>query len=231
MKKTTQNPSQGIPDFVPGKYSANAAKKYFELGTQPTIERNRWFLISLLLVVVVIGQTMLFNYVLPLKTTETFQVNKVDGGRLIVDGTPVGSWEPDSDSIGYFLNQWGRTVFDINQSTIEQTISEASSMVVGTAVQQLRELRQKDNPLVLLRDTPSLSRTYEFISINFIKSDVALLRFKTITRATSRPPVEITYAMTMTFVRVKPTTKAQVMRNPAGLFISNFNLTEETITK
>jgi type IV secretory pathway component VirB8 len=224
--------SQTIPDFAPNQIAYDTTREYFESGAKPRIERNRWFLISTILAVALLILIWgVFFQLLPLKTVETFQVNRVDSGRLVVDGTPVGSWEPDNDSIAYFLNQWGNNVFDINQSTIVQTLTLASEITIGTAVDQLSELRQKDNPLLLLKETPSLFRTYEFISVNFIKSDVALLRFKTITRAANRPPKEMTYAMTISFVRVKPKTKIQVIKNPAGLFITNFNLTEESGTK
>lgn len=154
----------------------------------------------------------------------------MEGGRLVVDGAPVGNWNPDSDSIAYFISKWGNSVFDINRSTIEQTIAESGEMVVGNATKQLQEFRNKNNPFSMLHESPGLVRTYEYKTINFIKDDVALLRFKTTTRYLDKV-TETTYAMTVTFIRIKPVTRQQVMRNPAGLFISNFNVTEESVSK
>lgn len=233
MKKTAI-PKSGQPktgDFAPSPINEDTSRIYFDRGARPIIQRNHANLISLILAVGLAGAAWSFGLLIPLKTVETFQVTKVDGGRLVTDGEPVGRWSPDSDSIAYFINNWGKNVFDINASTIESTIAESSQMTVGTAVEQLRELRRKDNPLALLRESPGLSRQFKHTSINFIKDDVALLRFRTITRAPGIQPKEQAYAMTVTFVRVKPTTRAQVMQNPAGLFISNFNLTEEALSK
>lgn len=227
---TNKTTNKGIPDFSPGDIADDTSRTHFERGAGRTIERNRWFLMSIIQGLALIGCAIGFNFLIPLKSVETFQVNKVEGGRLVVDGAPVGYWNPDSDSIAYFISKWANSVFDINQSTIEQTIAESGEMAIGNATKQLQELRNKNNPFSLLRESPGLVRTYEYKTINFIKDDVALLRFKTTTRFLDRV-TETTYAMTVTFVRIKPVTRQQVMRNPAGLFISNFNVTEESVSK
>lgn len=237
MKKQPNTPTKSNagappPDFAPGPLSKDTALEHFERGARPTLERNRMFLICIVLAAGHLANGIGWNIFLPLKTVETYQVNKVDGGRLVADGTAVGNWAPDSDSIGYFLNKWANSVFDVNRATIEGTLTEAGGLVVGSAKAQLAELRKKDNPLISLRDYPTYSRTYEYTTLNFIKDDVALLRFRTITRlSTESAPVITTYAMTLSFTRVKPTTRAEVMKNPAGLFITNINLTEESVSK
>lgn len=231
---TTTTKSSGAvpPDFAPGQMAKDTALEHFERGVRPTLERNRMFLIAALLAAGHVANGISWNIFLPLKSVETYQVNKVEGGRLVADGTAVGNWAPDSDSIAYFLNKWANSVFDVNRATIEGTLTEAGGLVVGSAKVQLAELRKKDNPLVSLRDYPQYNRTYEYTTLNFIKDDVALLRFRTITRLSPESqPMITTYAMTVSFTRVKPTTRAEVMKNPAGLFITNFNLTEESVSK
>jgi type IV secretory pathway component VirB8 len=225
--------SGGVPpDFAPGEMSKDTALEHFERGARPSLERNRWFLIALVLATGHVFNGIGWNIALPLKSVETFQVNKVDGGRLVADGTAVGNWAPDSDSIAYFLNKWANSAFDVNRATIEGTLTEAGGLVIGSAKAQLAELRKKDNPLVALRDFPGYNRTYEYITLNFVKDDVALLRFRTITRLSAEAaPMTVTYAMTVSFTRVKPTSRAEVMKNPAGLFITNINITEESVSK
>lgn len=229
---TKSAPGATPPDFAPGHLAKDTALEHFERGARPSLERNRWFLIALVLAAGHVANGIGWNIALPLKTVQTFQVNKVDGGRLVADGTAVGNWAPDSDSIAYFLNKWANSVFDVNRATIDGTLTESGELVIGSAKAQLQELRRKDNPLVSLRDYPQYSRTYEFTTVNFIKDDVALLRFRTIARLTPEStPTVVTYAMTVSFTRVKPTTRAEVMKNPAGLFITNINLTEESVSK
>ncbi len=230
--KTNQKPNDQVVDFAPGPISKDTAQKHFERGAGVAVDRNRWFAVSVLLAAALIANAVAWNTFLPLKSVETFQVNKVEGGRLVTDSTAVGSWAPDSDSVAYFINKWANSVFDVNRATLEGTLAESGEQVVGNAKSQLTEMRKKDNPLVALRDYPSYNRNYEFITINFIKDDVALLRFRTTKRYTPETaPIITTHAMTVTFTRVKPTTRAQIMKNPAGLFITNFNATEESVSK
>lgn len=226
--------SQGgqASDFAPGAIGKDAAVLHFERGAKPTIERNRWFFVSCVLGVALVAQGIAMNTLLPLKTVETHLVREVGGGRLVTEGTAVGAWAPDDDAVDYFLNQWAYKVWDISAATVDGMIAESSEQVVGTAKVQLQELRKKTNPYVLLKDYPGYSRTYELISVNKVQDDVRLIRFRTITRLSPDvAPKTTVYAMTVTFTRVKPTTRAEVMKNPAGLFITSFNTTEEFAEK
>lgn len=231
-KKPTANKAPQQPvDAAPGDISAQAARTNFEMSGMPIVASNRSYVLAIISALTSLGLAWALAILLPLKTVELYGIRPMEGGRLAADGEPIGRWSPDADAIAYFVNQWGKTLFDINSSTIDDTIVASSQMVVGSAVDQLRELRRKDNPYALLRERPGLIRTYEYKSVNFIKDDVALLRFKAITRVVGAEPKIVHYSLTTTFVRIRPTTREQVMRNPAGLFISNFDLTEETLTK
>ena len=216
-----------VPDFAPGDISEKTGQEYFERGARTVIERNRWFLISCILGIVLVAMSVSFSFLLPLKKVELFQITKAEGGRLVVDTTPVGNWTPDHDSLTYFLNQWANAVFDVNRSTIDKMITDSLAITVGNATDQLREFRIQDNPLVNLSKIPNYNRTYEFRSINFVKNDVALLRFRTITRMNDIVKSE-TYLMTITFILQKPETIEQVVKNPAGIYITNFSLSKES---
>lgn len=215
------------PDFAPPSHiDDKTARQFFDRGARARIGENRMFLIALISVIANVGSIVLVYSLFPLKQIETIQVHKIPGGRLVADSEPVGFWTPDKDSIAYFLNKWAYNVFDINQSTIDGTIKEAQKLTIGNASKQLTELRRKTNPYTSLNEHPGYTRTYEFTTINFIKDDVALLRFQTVARYGDKVERKA-YAMTITFVQIKPTNRAQVMENPAGLHISNFNLTDE----
>lgn len=216
-----------LPDFAPGDISERTSQEYFERGARTVIERNRWFLVSCLLSITIIAMSVSFALLLPLKKVELFQVTKAEGGRLVVDTTPIGNWTPDHDSLTYFLNQWANAVFDVNSATIETMIADSLAITVGNATEQLREFRMADNPLVNLSRIPNYNRTYEFKSINFVKNDVALLRFRTITRMNDKVRTE-TYLMTITFILRKPETIEQVVKNPAGIYITHFSLSKES---
>ncbi|MBR5999703.1 MAG: hypothetical protein IK089_00410, partial [Oxalobacter sp.] len=71
------------------------------------------------------------------------------------------------------------------------------------------------------------SRSYTFMSINFLNAETALLRFKTTTRKADVVEEDV-YLMTVVFTLVKPKNVDQVVRNPAGLYVTNFTLSKES---
>jgi type IV secretory pathway component VirB8 len=221
-----------VPDFAPGDFAHDTAKQFFDRGAGAMVERNRWFLISMVLAVALVIDGLSFNQLFPLKTVETFAVEKAAGGRLVVDPNPVGSWAPDSDSTTYWINQWASNTWKVNKPEITETLAASSEFAIGAAADQLRELRKKDNPLASLEKHEGYSRQYEFISLNYIKPDVALLRFQTTERLRADIPPDVkTYALTATFTRVKPKSRAQLLKNPAGLYITSFDYMEESKIK
>jgi type IV secretory pathway component VirB8 len=232
MKKDSKDNSKLEPlDAAPGDIAADTGRKFFEASAMPRVERNRmWALLVLSLglnVVQGIGTYSLF----PLKTVETILVNKSDNGRLTSDGEPIGKWIPDRDMISYFLSEWTRSVFVINAATLDATNKRAAEMATGIASQQLRDLRSKENPFVLLQEAPGMVRTVDIISVNYLSDTAALVRYRTTTlRAGTAARVE-TFALSIVFTKVKPTTREEAARNPAGLYITNFSRDEESISK
>lgn len=220
---------------TPGPILQAAAQEYFARGSLQSIQIGHWKIFcSMLLLSVVMLSTAMWQLI-PLKTVEIVTVERVEGGggRVISEAAKTG-WKPTQDAIGYQLNNWAESVFDINYSTWKRNVDRATEMVAGTGLEQLRALLRQDdfNPAALMSDKPGFVRTYEFISLNFIKDDVALLRFKTTTRATttSTPLIKV-FALTLNFTFQPPKTQKEAVRNPSGLFITSFNKSEEATEK
>ena len=230
FKQKQTSPASGVPDYTPGPVDEAVKKEYFERGSKAVIEKNRWFVIAILLGAGLVGSVFAMLAMLPLKTVDTVIVRQADTGRLVADTSVGGTWEPDQDATAYFLNQWLGDVYSINASTIRKTQASAAEMVTGLAVAQLSDLYHKENPILALSQNPLIFRDREFISINFIKSDTALIRYRLTTRLDATHPADVrSYAMTITFVKIKPSTREDVMRNPGGIFITNFSNSEESI--
>jgi type IV secretory pathway component VirB8 len=227
--KTSKSHAKTPPDFAPGGIADEPGRIYYELLATERVGKKRLLYMVVALAVIAAGQSAALYELMPLKSIETFPVWKVEGGRAVSDGQAIANWAPDQEMITYFVNSWAESVFDINAATIEATTRRAAEMTIGTATEQLRDLRQRDNPMVMLRDSPGLIRTYEYSSANFISDNVILLRFKATTRRPGSSPQTTSYALTATFTRIKPTDRNSLMRNPAGLYIKSFSLSEESL--
>ncbi len=224
--------SKAPPDFTPGPPDEAARRVHYEMGAGSRIERNRWFLLACIEAVALVANGAASIRLFPLKTVEPVVIHQSDSGRRVIDTSQSGVWVPDQPALSYALNQWVEQVFAINGATVEANLARAASKTIGTASDQLRDLRRKENPLVLLRDNPRLVREYENLSINFLGSDAALIRFRTTTRrAPGAAPESRSYAMTINFNVVKPTTREEILKDPAGVYITGFNLNDEATTK
>lgn len=220
------------PEFTPGDPHEAARRRHYELGAGSRIERNRWFLVSCILgVALVVNGAGTFR-LFPLKVVEPVVIHQSESGRRVVDINQSGNWMPDQPALAFSLNQWVEWVFAINGATVEANLARAAAKTVGTASDQLRDLRRRENPLVLLRDNSKLVREYQNLSVNFLEGgNASLLRFRTTTRgAPGAVPEYRNYAMTINFTVIKPTTREEILKDPAGVYITGFNLTDEATT-
>ncbi|AOY97491.1 hypothetical protein BKK79_36705 (plasmid) [Cupriavidus sp. USMAA2-4] len=216
--------------FTPGPPEEAAKRKHFELGAAERISRNRWFLIAIIEGLALVGNGFGIAHVLPLKTVEPVVIYQNDTGRRIVDTSQTGKWQPDQSAVAFAINQWALKVFTINAATLDANLEFAASRTSGTATDQLRDLRRKDNPYTALHDNPRLVREYDNLSLNFLgDGSAALLRFKTTTRRSAGDKPEVRYfSLTINFYTVKPASREEALKDPAGLFVSSFNLNDES---
>ena len=216
---------------APGPIEQAVAKKYFERGGQMIVHNSHLKVICSILGLALLTQSVALWQLIPLKTIDVITIRPVEGGggRVIAEAADK-SWRPDQDNVSYYLNQWVENTFDVNFSTWRRGVDRASRVVTGAAASQLKIHTRKPefNSALLISDEPGYVRTVERVSTNFIKDDVALIRFKTISRAKpNAQPVTKTYAMTINFVIQKPKTQSEAMLNPVGVLITSFNYTEE----
>lgn len=222
MKKKTPP----IPTVVAGPIDDQANRKVFNATVGRTVENNRMFVVLFIVLISNVFLAVALYQLFPLKSVEVYMATKQDGGRVLIDSEPVGLWKPQNDEIAYALNEWASWVFTINKSTLEANIERSLARTTGAASVQLRELLDRDNPKSYLKKDPDFVRNYEFITVNFINDETALLRFKTSVPGSKTG--EVTYSMTVSFIRIKPKDRKELMKNIGGIHFSSFNLQIES---
>ncbi|VVE14070.1 MULTISPECIES: type IV secretion system protein [Pandoraea] len=236
MKTSSQKPTNraesskrpSVPPFTPGPVRESAVRKYFARGEMERITANRWFLATVFLGVLTLVNSVAWVVLVPLKTIQTIVVREDKGGRLTSDLSGPSSYVPDRDAVAYFLSDWINNVYDINASTIDNNLALAGKMTVGQATDQLNALLHKENPYSRLHDTPTLRRTFDRLTVNFITDDTVIIRFTLTERSASgSQPKVSTWAMTITYTRIPTTTIEQVKINPGGIYVKSFNVNQE----
>ncbi|WP_454909589.1 type IV secretion system protein [Variovorax gossypii] len=223
--------SSVVTGDVPGPYEQAALQQYFERGSKPVLEGNKWRAIAFVLASALVLSGVGFWQLIPLKTVETALVSKDASNRAQVEFVG-GTWTPDTDMKAAWLSDWAMALTEVNAATWERNVARVTSQAVGTARDQIRDyLRQEGNqPAVLLKEKPAYVREYKLLSVNNVASNVVLLRFTLTSRPGPGSPKAVgAFALTATLATVKPETRAQAVANPTGLVVSNFNIAEDTL--
>lgn len=215
---------------MPGPIEQAAATVYFERGSLQSIEANRWRLIAISMMAVTAVLSVAIALMMPLKSVETIQINSDGAGRVAVVNANAQRFTADDGVKQAWIVDWVTDLTEINGATWQRSVERAGQRSLGVAVDQIKDyLSRADNqPAQILGEKPLYVREFTRQTVNMIDSNVALVRFT----LTSRPgqgatKVVRSYVLTATLATVKPQTREDVLRNPTGLAVQNFNVAEE----
>lgn len=153
-------------------------------------------------------------------------------GRVVSSDQAAKSFTPDTPSKRYFLKEWVQSMFSIDQFRSRAILlPKAKSMTRGKAMDHYAAWLEKDKTIERMLEKAELSRSVEIKSISFVPGteNVAIVRavFKTEgVVGDGRPDGRV---ITMNYVLVPPQTDEEILRNPIGLFITEFNIDSEVI--
>lgn len=210
-----------------GGATHHTAKGFFERFGGATVESSRWFTFSIVLVVVLIGQSIAIMQMLPLKTVVAYKIGVTDEGR--VAGTPFAAeaYTPGENEKKYFLSQWTTKLFTLDRFFTEKYLLDAYALTRDQAASQFSDYVNRFQPLVALKADPSLNQQVTVRSVSFVQQGVALVRFRVDTRAAKKSVVSKDMLLTIYFATIPPKTEEEIYQNPIGLFITQFSVSED----
>ena len=168
--------------------------------------------------------------VMPLKTVETIQINRDGQGRVAVANADAQRFTPDDGIKQAWIIDWVTDLTEINSATWQRSIERATTRSLGVGVDQIRDYlsRVENQPAQILNDKPAFVREFTRQSVNMIEPNVALVRYTLTSRGgQGSSKVVKSYALTATLATIKPETREDVLRNPTGLAVQSFNISEE----
>lgn len=230
LKPVSPAQKAAILGTTPGPMEQAAARNYFERGSKQSVEAHRWRLISITLMTIAAMQAASIALMMPLKTVETIQIKSDAQGRVAVANADAQRFTPDDGVKQAWVIDWATDLTEINAATWQRSIGRATSRALGVGVDQIRDYLSKpeNQPAQLLNEKPSYVREFSRQSVNMIDGNVALLRYSLISRSgPGAPKVVKSYVLTATLATVKQETREDVLRNPTGLAVQSFNISEE----
>lgn len=223
---------QRTSDHVPGSMEQAAVQAYFERGSKQAVERNGWRTAALMSMGVAVIASSAFTVMALKNNIHVFQVAKADGGQLQVVASD-SKFTAGEDTQMAWTSQWMGELTEVSPALWQRNISAVQGKVVGVAGDQVKSFlqRENNNPAALLAKQPAYIREYERRSVNKVGDMTYLVRFETISRPAPGVTVQrASYAATVTLVHIGHKTRDDVFRNPEGLAVSSFSVSEESVS-
>lgn len=224
MSTTARQPAPRI--------SLRGLQKYVNVVEAPKVENRKLVgaLIILSVSMLLMGAGM--YQMLPLKERVPYVVvDEIDSsgqptGRVAVREGGMSAFEPQEAHLRYHLNLWVQDFLTIDEHTEAVRLPRSHAMLRGQAINDWRVyLANSHQPIERLRQNPDYRERAEVISMNFISSNTAIVRVKLTTRNGSERRLSINMQTGI----VPPTTDEEIYRNPIGLWITTFGVSNESL--
>jgi type IV secretory pathway TrbF-like protein len=223
MSKKTDMPA-AVP---PPALAKHANTQFFERFGKPIVERNRFFLLTLVMASAVAFMALALVLILPLKQVVPYIVEVNQHGTIAAQPIPATHLNPTHNELRFFLARWAHNLVAINPVLTKRHLVTDYKMARGEAWQQFKVWLRRYNPLGRLMSDPTLRVAAQVESVNFLGKGNAYIKMDA-TESSSQAGgriKDLRYAITVTYVIVPPTTVARIYKNPEGIYITNFSIT------
>lgn len=205
-----------------------AKAEWAERNGDATVNQARYFVIACIAMTVVVIMAIALAGLTPLKEVVPYEiVFEQSTGETTARPIKTKTFEPDSIQKRYFIARWVKQVMALDPFTTERDLSEAYSLVRGKAIPEFTEFLKLTQPVTRIKQDQSLTRTVEISSVQFLAENMAQVRVVTQERTASTDPLVKRFILTIHFVIEPPMTEPEMYKNPIGLRVTHFAISEE----
>jgi type IV secretory pathway TrbF-like protein len=217
-----------LPRNAPLTAFEKARIEWFERYGSAIVDKNRNFLLNVLLAFVILALGYTIYSMMPLKRIVPYTIHVSDNGAVVAGQSATEGYKPGEKEINYFLNEWVKQVLTIDIKLTKTNIETAYSRTSGVAAQQLTEYLKKTQPFTALQATPDLVTTIEPLSLPTpIAENIVMIRVDANSRNATKFLGKTRYQITLHYALAPPTTDQEILTNPIGLLITDFKISEE----
>ena len=222
-RRTRDSADETPPAGAPPMAHVHPARLWFEAQGAPVVERNRYFIICLGLLLALTAACIALAMMAPLKTVVPFVLEKVEEGAVVPAPMAAQQYQPGVPEKRYFIAQWARQLLTLDSHLTEQYLSEAYRVTRGKATVEFTDWIQRTAPMAELKRDPTLTRTVAISSVSLIQDQVALIRVTAERRNAGNPIANREkFVLTIHFTTVPPKSEEELLSNPVGLFVTHF---------
>lgn len=211
---------------TPAVAQPDAVRQFAELVGDPAVHASRAFVANILLIVTVLMLGLALWQILPLKTAVPYIVETTEHG-VVGRVVEARQYRPEQRLIKSEIGRWVERLMLIDPHRTRDMLRQATSLVRGKAVAQLKDLIDQDQAFRRMLETPGLVRTVDATTVDVSKEGIAFVFVTTTERVSSGPAKVQRWRMTLHYGLVPPGTEAEIMANPLGLAITHIERMQE----
>lgn len=212
------------------KIDLRGMKKILSEVEMPKAQNRRLFVVTGALAVVCLAQGLGIMAMLPLKERTPYVIEiEADKqgnptGNVIASNRTADTFKPNENNVRYFMARWAENLLAVDEQSRERKLPESYTFLRGGALNDWqRYITEQGRPIEKLMKDPSYRVTPELISISFLTDETAMIRVK----LTDSKGVVVRVVMNVSFAILPPQTDDEVYKNPIGLWITGFGVTNE----
>lgn len=226
-KNTRQHTLAELPSAPVGMYD-EARDAFAEIYGSAMVGQARLFVVSC--VMGAVAAVAVVGVILASNKNTAIPVLVETNAELGVVNKPVRieNIRPNAAVIKAELAKFATKVFTIDARLTPLYFREANVMTRGLATTQFSEFRISEDVLNRIAKEQAMSRT---VSVNSVDTSQAGIAFVFLTtsenRQSSTGVVQLRWRVTLNYELTPPTTEAQILENPLGLFVTGMNIIRE----
>ena len=212
---------------IPATHRTESAKKaWFELYARPAVERNRAFLLFILVLLAFTSLSWTIILLIPRHTDVPFivEVNPKTGTPITRPIQITTAFTPNHLEIQYFAARWLRDLFTINPALTMKYITHDYTETTGNGTREFKAWEAAHQPISQMEKKPGLNADAKILSTSFMGAGNLFVRVAQTRHGINHTSQRI-WNCTISYLLIPPATVEQAYQNPIGFTIREFTCT------
>ncbi|EKD97338.1 MAG: hypothetical protein ACD_23C00966G0005 [uncultured bacterium] len=215
---------------TPTSVYEDGANKFAEIYGSAMVNSGRFFVISvvsLLLAITAVGAVMVLT---PLKEVTPYVIEVNPGSGLVNKPIEVQKITPNIAVVKAELARWAEAVYTIDPLRTNDLFKYANVRSRGKAIAQFSEFRAREQVFTRLQREAGLVREVHVSSVDASQTGVAFIFLKTLERTGNQSAEDSKvkrFRLTLHYQLDSPREETALLANPLGLYVNFFNEAEE----
>ncbi len=229
--KTTKTTRLSDSAAAPAGLYSEAANEFVEIYGRSKVGEQRMFLIAIASIGLAVAAFAMYVMNSRSNIAVPWYVPVNERG-VMSKPVRIEAVRPADAVVKAELARWITKVFTIDRQLSQKLFGEANVMTRGLGTEQFTEFRVKQNVTERMTKDATLQRRATVNSVDVSQPGVAFIFLTTQeAQGTNANSASGSYRVTLKYEIIPPSTEADILVNPLGLYITSMNVADEGTQK